>query len=573
MPGSSVIEEREQPAASARARELNLARSSLQSPSTVRAAWRIGLFLVVLLGLWLRLRGIHDPILDHPGWRQGDTAAIARNFATLDFNPFHPQTDYDGPPPNYVELELQIVPYLAAILYHFFGIHEIFGRLISIAFSLGTILVAGFFARRLFASRVAGMFAALAFAIYPGSVYYGRTFMPDTAMTFFLCAALFASWEWIATDDGRFGRRFTAAAILTALALLAKPVAAVALVPIAAMLVLQRGARQALRRPATYAFFALALAPYAAYDAYVRGIAEWHWASGITQLHVIPGLRLAFTSPRAFVHKLGLFGRALGMLRATMLGDVGCGVAVAALIAVRPRDAVRRALLWGWLAAALVYTFVVVTVERVDYYLYPFLPLAALYTGGLAAYLQQHLRRPSERALALSCTALLAGFAVVQGRSAVAAYYHYSKPVYRAATALDATLAPGVLVVMGHYDPSILYYMRRKGWEEDPYLWTPFDEESAIRKGARYFIAVEPKRLRRNVELYAWLQRFPLLHAGARWPVYVTDPHHEVAGAEARWRRFRELEKSGRLPPLRSPTPTAPARRTVPEGSLNGRAS
>ena len=61
---------------------------------------------MLLLGLALRLRGLHDPILDHPGWRQGDTAAIARNFATLDLNPLHPQTDYDGPPPNYVELEL-----------------------------------------------------------------------------------------------------------------------------------------------------------------------------------------------------------------------------------------------------------------------------------------------------------------------------------------------------------------------------------------------------------------------------------------------------------------------------------
>ena len=80
---------------------------------------RSGLLLigVLLLALALRFKGIHDPILDHPGWRQGDTAAIARNFATLDFNPLHPQTDYDGPPPNYVELELQIVPFAAAVLY------------------------------------------------------------------------------------------------------------------------------------------------------------------------------------------------------------------------------------------------------------------------------------------------------------------------------------------------------------------------------------------------------------------------------------------------------------------------
>ena len=44
----------------------------------------------------------------------------------------YPQTNYDGPPPNYVELELQIVPFLAATLYKIFGVHEIFGRLITL---------------------------------------------------------------------------------------------------------------------------------------------------------------------------------------------------------------------------------------------------------------------------------------------------------------------------------------------------------------------------------------------------------------------------------------------------------
>jgi hypothetical protein len=119
--------------------------------------------------------------------------------------------------------------------------------------------------------------------------------------------------------------------------------------------------------------------------------------------------------------------------------------------------------------------------------------------------------------------------------------------VYRQAKALDATLAPGALVVMGHYDPSILYYISRKGWEEDPYVWTPFDEESAIAKGARYFIAVEPRRLARNVELSAWLLRFPLTNASARWPVYETDPAKILPGAEQRWRAFRRAERTHRL--------------------------
>jgi len=102
--------------------------------------------------------------------------------------------------------------------------------------------------------------------------------------------------------------------------------------------------------------------------------------------------------------------------------------------------------------------------------------------------------------------------------------------------------------VMAHYDPSVLYYIDRKGWEEDPYLWTPFDEQSAIRKGARYFIAIENNRFHKNVELYAWMQRFPVRSTNAAWPVYETDNAKVLPGAEERWREFRRREKAGTLP-------------------------
>jgi hypothetical protein len=162
--------------------------------------------LVALIGLVLRLKGIHDPIFDHPGWRQGDTAAIARNFAQLQYNPLDPQTDYDGPPPNYVELELQIVPFLAATVYKLIGVHEIVGRLISLAFGVGTIVLIAPFGRWLFRSPLAGVAAAAVYAVLPGAWYYSRTFMPDTAMVFFLTAALYAGGRWIVDDEARSWR-------------------------------------------------------------------------------------------------------------------------------------------------------------------------------------------------------------------------------------------------------------------------------------------------------------------------------------------------------------------------------
>jgi hypothetical protein len=511
--------------------------------------WRIALPLVLLLALALRLKGIHAPILDHPGWRQGDTAAIARNFATLQLNPFFPQTDYNGPPPNYVELELQIVPFLAAIAYKIVGVHEIVGRLISVAFSVGTVGVLFFFARRLFTSDVAGIAAALLFAIFPGSIYYGRTFMPDTTMTFFLTAALFAAYVWLedAREKPSWPKALLAAA-LTAIAFLAKPVAVLAIVPIAAYAYAAFGPRALVRRPEIYAFLAIAFVPLAIYDTIVASHAEWHWASQITKLHVIPGLVHAFTSLSGFVEKLRALGHAVVMLGTTMLGPIALGLFVLAFIALPKNRA--PALLWGWLAAAALYAYVVVTVERVDYYLYPVLPLAALVGGGFLAELVARAADTEGRIPRAVQIALAVGFVVTLAvdRAEIDPYYAYSASNFRALKRIDARLAPNTLVVMGHYDPSLLYYMDRKGWEEDPYLWTPFDEQSAIRKGARYFIAVEPLRLKRNVELSAWLARFPVIRdKKLKWPIYETDDAKVLPGAEARWQEFRRKEKTHTL--------------------------
>jgi hypothetical protein len=499
----------------------------------------------VVAGLLLRLRGIHNPLLDHPGWRQGDTAAIARNFATLQFNIFFPQADYNGPPPNYVELELQIVPFIAATLYKIFGIHEVFGRLLSVAFGLGTIVVTGAFARRLFRSSVAGLAAAAIYTALPGSIYYSRTFMPDTAMVFFLTAAVYACARYFWDEDPNSWRGLIPAALLLMLAFLAKPVAVVAIVPVAASALARYGWRATLTRPQTYVLLAIAFGPLAAYGAFVNAHAEWHWASGITQKHVLPALRAAFTSPQAFRAKLTAMGIVLQMLVRTMLGPFGFAFLVAGFaVEFRRREG---AVLYGWLAAALVYVYVVVTVERVDYYMYLILPLAALAGGNLVLRFWLAARATKGWQIAVAAAALLYVAMISLDRRLIAPYYAYSKSNYVMARALNATLEPKALIVMGHYDPSILYYINRKGWEEDPYLWTPFDEQSAIRKGARYFVSIEHKRLKHNVELYAWLARFPVDET-ERWPVYQTDYAKMLPGAEARWQAFRRAEKAG-LPP------------------------
>ncbi len=303
--------------------------------------------------------------------------------------------------------------------------------------------------------------------------------------------------------------------------------------------------RGTLARPQLWALAAVAFVPLYAYDRFVSAHAEWHWASGITRLHVVPSLLGALGSPHLFALKAVAFGRALVMLATTMLGPIAFALAVIACFArLRSRS---NALLWGWLGGGLLYAYVVVTVERVDYYLYLLLPLGALLIGGLCAAAFERWPAPAGRlSVRAGGVAVLWIVAALIGYRQIAPYYGWSKANYVRAKQLDAMLAPGALVVMGHYDPSILYTIGRKGWEEDPHLWTPFDEQSAIRKGARYFIAVEPVRLKQtNLELFCWLSRFPVSDPAAAWPVYETDPAKVLPGAEDRWRAFRKREMAG----------------------------
>ncbi|MDP9024193.1 MAG: glycosyltransferase family 39 protein, partial [Candidatus Eremiobacteraeota bacterium] len=292
-----------------------------------RFSWfGLGMLAIIAFAVLLRLKGIHEPLMDHPAWRQGDTASIARNFALLKYNILYPQTNYNGPPPNYVELELQIVPFLAAFLYKIFGVHEIFGRLITLAFSVGTVAIVGLFARWLFSSWVAGLIAAFFFATFPGSVYYGRTFTPDTTMVFFLTAALYAVARFIVEDEALSQRGLARVTALLTFAYLAKPVAVVAAAPVLGMIWERARAGRTMRVTALAVLLFIPLMILSIYDQRVSEHAEWHWASGITTLHVIPGLKDAVTSGAGFALKVAQLGDAWGMLRLTMLGTLSSAI-------------------------------------------------------------------------------------------------------------------------------------------------------------------------------------------------------------------------------------------------------
>ena len=81
--------------------------------------------LIIMSGFVARLINVTDPILEVAGWRQCSTASIARNFYYNGMNIFYPQVLEGGTTNGIVgETEFQLYPFVVALLYKIFGVHE-----------------------------------------------------------------------------------------------------------------------------------------------------------------------------------------------------------------------------------------------------------------------------------------------------------------------------------------------------------------------------------------------------------------------------------------------------------------
>lgn len=226
-------------------------RRLLRSP----AAWLVALFLAAAA---LRLADLPRPVA-RPDWREADVAGIARNFYREGMNPFYPRVDWRGDGPGFAEMELPILPWSMAVLYHWTGVHEQVGRLLSLLASLAALAFFFLLARRRLPPQGAVIAAAL-FAFNPLVVELATALKPDGLMLAASLAAVYAFLVWLDGEErGEHRVAYWTAVAATALALLAKASAA-HLGLLFGFVLLARWGRGALRKPALWGL-GLALAP------------------------------------------------------------------------------------------------------------------------------------------------------------------------------------------------------------------------------------------------------------------------------------------------------------------------
>ena len=191
----------------------------------------IALSLILILALALRLYKIDNPIADWHSFRQADTASVTREYLKHTINwlvpKYHDLSNIQSGkenPSGYRMIEFPLINGVTATLIQTFNLssHEVLvGRLTSVFFSLITI-ISIFLLGRSLGGSLTGLVGAIVFGVFPYSVYYSRTILPEPALLAFstLSLALFSIWL-----EKRNWPLYLSALLSLTLALLVKPYA------------------------------------------------------------------------------------------------------------------------------------------------------------------------------------------------------------------------------------------------------------------------------------------------------------------------------------------------------------
>jgi 4-amino-4-deoxy-L-arabinose transferase-like glycosyltransferase len=439
-------------------------------------------YVILLLGLLLRLYHLDAPTIGRNSWRQSDTAAMARNFYENGFNFAYPQIDWGGNSPGYVETEFPLYPFTVALLYKIFGVHELLGRLLSAVCYAFAIYFLYLLVRKIIDESTA-LWASFFFSILPLSVYYGRNFFPEPMLIISMIAGVYFLVQWI--DHERWWQ-FVLSAAFIALACLLKIVTLYVGLPILYLGYAKYGKRGFLQWR-LWLYAAIVILPVAAWYSHAHqillngGSTFGIWEYGTDKW----GNWNLVITPRFWN---SILFQSLAERHFTWSGFP---VLVAGIFL--KRRAARERLFDYWLIALFVYVAIVARGNDVhDYYQLPFLIPGVVFMGKVFSRHFTSLNFKDGKTVALAIC--LMGTIVLGS----ARYYSLMKmenpdnsAVFSLAGIVQQKTEPSArIIVLDNRDPTIMYLSHRKGWHATA---ANVNESFIIDKrsqGARYLVGL-----------------------------------------------------------------------------------
>ncbi len=426
------------------------------------------LLTLLAFGLLLRLIQISQPFIDGWSWREADVAMIAENFYRHGFHLFYPQINWAGSSPGYVGTEFPLVPFVAALLYLFFGVQDWIGRALSIFFFAASVPFFHLLVRKISRARSA-LFAVGIYTLAPLSIFASRSFMPDMASLSFSIAALYLFAEWLEREADI--RLFTAMTLATSLAILMKLPAIIIGLPMLYMAWEKYGPRF-VRRRELWIFAALSLFLPVAWYAHAYRMSLSHFPYHF------------FGSGGIKIEPLDWY---IGILYQTVTSGL-TPIVFAAMLAgifLPPRARLGRLFHW-WLAAMLLFVVVAGPGNRHPWYQLPFVPIAAAFAG-LACDVASRscvVLTGSKLVPLLAGIVLWGGLVYLSYVAIKPLYEHQRPPLWWVGQELNRiTPTDARVIVADDGDPRAIYYSGRKGWhflQDGLFKGYPADSQRAI---------------------------------------------------------------------------------------------
>jgi len=440
---------------------------------------KVVLFLIIIIAFSVRLWRIDTPLADWHSWRQADTSAVSRNFVKNGIDLLHPRFDdlsnvasgVDNPE-GWRFVEFPVYNALQALTFKSFGFFslEVWGRLVSIFFSLGSLVFIYFLVRK-YLGGLTALFSVFFFAFLPYSIYYSRVILPEPATVFAGLGMLFC-WDQFVTEK-RFKRKVAfglSGLLFGSLAFLLKPYVGVYLLPLAATAIKTYGLK--LKNYLLLGvLILLTLVPFYLWRSwmsqYPEGIPAFDW------LFNENGIRF---SPYFFYW---IFAKRLGEL---ILGFWGASLLVLGLVYRKEKEG---AFFYLFLAGILAYFWILAGGNvKHDYYQILSLPVVAVFLGKGAEFLfnapSKNINRFISRIILLVVIVFSLGFSWFQIKN----YFNINNEAMVLAGKRADQILPLNAKVIAPYggDTAFLYQTNRQGWP------VGIEIEKMVEKGAQFYI-------------------------------------------------------------------------------------
>lgn len=428
------------------------------------------LLLILLVALGFRLYKIDNPISEWHSWRQADTAAVARNLAQ-DFNLLLPRYDdlsniqtgqYN--PEGLRMVEFPIYNALFAMAFKIAPVLpiEIYGRLVSLFFSLILIAVIYFIALEE-AGRIPAFFSALIFAIYPFFVFYSRAVLPEMTALSFMFLGIYFLYKYKPTGKQiglKYLSLFLFSAVFAAISILIKPTTIFFCFTLLYLFIKKYGLL-IIKKISPYIYFLIVLAPFILWRLWVArfpvGIPANDWL--LFSVNTPNGMEPIFFRPAFF--RWIFHERILNLI----LGGYLATFFITGIIA--PASVKKNSvLIFSIAASSLIYlfTFQGGNVQH-DYYQTLILPSLSLFSGiGISFFLSAN--NILKKALIIIPTIIfILIFSAFISYEKVKDYYQPNRELVNIARIVrDFTQPEDKIVTDTLGDTTLLYLSERKGF-------------------------------------------------------------------------------------------------------------